>query len=379
MYFDIFTTDGFVGDIEMVNFQYAPFMEVLPRKYRFRILSAGMSRFIQLQIANAQGNAVTFLQICNDGNLFVSPVQINGRGGQANGLEQQGTAERYDIIVDFSQFKVGDTAYLVNTLQSTTGLKPDGQVPLGRAFADADNADPAVGRIMQFRVVSQIQSIDDPTVTLFATDPDLSQVPAVLTEQIPVVTPVRTRTVVWGRAGTGDSVQPGTGTCIPDCATENGFPWTVIVDPQNGGRPHSMNANRVSLEYQKPGDIEHWTYVNGGGGWDHPIHLHFEEGITIARGNQQIGPTELLVRKDVWRLRPAGQVTFQIQFGEYGGSYVNHCHNTVHEDFALLMRIQLLNGFAGTPQAGVTRTPNPSPAGVTYTDPIILPEAVPPV
>src|SRR5215471_8983253 len=53
-FFDIFTTDGFLGDIMLVNFQYAPFMEVLPRKYRFRTLSAGMSRFIQLQIADAR-------------------------------------------------------------------------------------------------------------------------------------------------------------------------------------------------------------------------------------------------------------------------------------------------------------------------------------
>ena len=370
LFFDIFTTDGFVGDIEMVNFQYAPFMEVLPRKYRFRILSAGMSRFIQLQIADSFGNAVPFLQICNDGNLFVNPIPLTS-------LDQQGTAERYDIIVDFSRFRIGDVAYLVNTLQSTTGLKPDGQVRLAQAFADADNNDPAVGRILQFRIVSQVQSVDDPTVTLRATDPDPSQVPTVLTEQIPIVTPVRTRTVMWGRIGTGDSVQPN-GTCIPDCATENGFPWTVVVDPQRGGQPHSMNANRVSLEYQKPGDIEHWTYINAGGGWDHPIHLHFEEGITLNRGNQAIPNTELNVRKDVWRLRPAGQVTFQIQFGEYGGAYVNHCHNTVHEDFALLMRIQLLNGFVGTPQAIVTRTPNPSPDGVTYTDPIVLPEAVSP-
>jgi manganese oxidase len=365
LFFDIFTTDGFVGDILLVNFQYAPFMEVLPRKYRFRTLSAGMSRFIQLQIADAAGNAVPFLQIANDGNLFVSPISLTS-------LDQQGTAERYDIIVDFSRFTPGQSAFLVNTLQHSTGIKPDGQLRLRDALAGT-NKDPCVGAIMQFRVVSQLQSVDDPTVTLRATDPDPSQVPAVLTEQIPIVTPVRTRTVVWGRSGNGDSVQPGTGTCIPDCATENGFPWTVIVD---NGQPHSMNANRVQLEYQTPGAIEHWTYVNGGGGWDHPIHLHFEEGVTINRGGQPIPATERLVRKDVWRLRPSGQVTFQVQFGEYGGAYVNHCHNTVHEDFALLMRIQLLNGFVGTPQAIVTRTPNPSPTGVVYTDPIILPEAL---
>jgi hypothetical protein len=84
-----------------------------------------------------------------------------------------------------------------------------------------------------------------------------------------------------------------------------------------------------------------------------------------------------LVRKDVWRLRSSGQVTFQVQFGEYGGSYVTHCHNTVHEDFALLMRIQLLTGVPGSPQTAVTPTPNPSPDGVTFTTPEILPEGDP--
>jgi FtsP/CotA-like multicopper oxidase with cupredoxin domain len=92
-------------------------------------------------------------------------------------------------------------------------------------------------------------------------------------------------------------------TC-PDTATS---PWVVSV---NGGPAHSMNANRVSLLYPKAGDIEHWTYINGGGGWDHPIHLHFEEGITMNRGNETIPATENLVRKDVWRLRPSGAVQF---------------------------------------------------------------------
>ena len=136
-----------------------------------------------------------------------------------------------------------------------------------------------------------------------------------------------------------------------------------------------MNANRIQLEVPKAGDIEHWTLQNDGGDWDHPIHLHFEEGVTINRGGSSIPATELLVRKDVWRLRPDGSVTFQIQFGEYGGSYVNHCHNTVHEDHAMLMRVQLLTGVAGSPQAAVTPTPNPSPDGVVFTTPEILREA----
>ena len=99
----------------------------------------------------------------------------------------------------------------------------------------------------------------------------------------------------------------------------------------------------------------------------------------MNRGGDSIGPTEKGVRKDVWRLRPNGRVKFQVQFGEYGGSYVSHCHNTAHEDFAMLFRYQIL-GNAGTPQMQVTPTPLPSRDGVTFstTPPEILPEGIPP-
>jgi FtsP/CotA-like multicopper oxidase with cupredoxin domain len=364
-FFDAFDTDGFLGDVPLVNFAYAPFMNVLPRKYRFRILNACMSRFLQLQFAKADGTAMQFLQICNDGNLFVNPIPLTS-------LDQQGIAERYDIIIDFSTIPVGSTVRMVNTLKQTDGRKPDGQQSLANALA-GDNNDPMLGPNLRFNVVSSVQSVDVPGFTYTSTMPDPSQVPATLTEQIPIVAPVRTRLVEFGRAGNGDSRQPN-GQCIPDCAETATFPWTIKV---NGQAAHSMNANRISELIPQPGQIEHWTYVNGGGGWDHPIHLHFEEGITMNRGNQAIPNTELLKRKDVWRLRPSGTVTFQVQFGEYGGSYVNHCHNTVHEDFAMLMRIQLLTGVPGSPQTAVTPTPNPSPDGVTFTTPEILPEGDP--
>jgi FtsP/CotA-like multicopper oxidase with cupredoxin domain len=367
LFFDIFTTDGFLGDLPFVNFAYAPFFEVLPRKYRFRILSAGMSRFLQLALAGPNGNAVPFQFIANDGNLVVNPITLTS-------LDQQGTAERYDIVVDFSAFPIGSRIKLVNKLRMRDdGRGPTDTLSLAQALAGDPN-DPVIGAILEFRVVGSVPSVDVPGVTLFSTSPDPSVVPAVLTEQIPVVTPVRTRLVEFGRSGNGDSRDPVTGQCTPDCPETAVFPWTIKV---NGQEAHSMNANRISELIPKPGEVERWTLVNGGGGWDHPIHLHFEEGITLNRGGDAIPATEFLVRKDVWRLRSSGQVTFQVQFGEYGGSYVNHCHNTVHEDFALLMRIQLLTGVPGSPQTAVTPTPNPTPDGVFFTTPEILPEGDP--
>jgi len=39
------------------------------------------------------------------------------------------------------------------------------------------------------------------------------------------------------------------------------------------------------------------------------------------------------------------------------------------------MRIQLVTGVAGSPQAAITQTPNPTPDGVVFTTPEVLKEA----
>ena len=153
--------------------------------------------------------------------------------------------------------------------------------------------------------------------------------------------------------------------CTPDCGNTTQFPWSIKV---NGQAAHTLNANRISVLIPKPGEVEHWTLVNGGGGWDHPIHLHFEEGITMDRGAAPLFPAP-----SSWSERtsggcgPAARCRFQVQFGEFGGAYVNHCHNTVHEDFAMLLRYQLLTPPPGDPnwhaqsQWNITQTPIPSP------------------
>lgn len=365
-FFDIFNTDGFLGDMPLVNFAFAPFFEVLPRKYRFRILNASMSRFYKLGLFTTGGKAVPFQMIANDGNLFPNPLTMNV-------LDQQGVAERFDIVVDFSRFKIGDRIEVVNLLR----MRDDGRGPKEElSYPDAirkASEDPVLGPMLEFRVVGSVKSVDVEGVTHYASGADTSRVPSALTEQIPIVTPVRERVVEFGRSGGGDSRGPG-GECNPDCPETATFPWTIKI---NGQAAHSMNANRISLLIPKPGEVEHWTYVNAGGGWDHPIHLHFEEGVTIDRGSAPIPASERLKRKDVWRLGASGRVKFQVQFGEYAGSYVNHCHNTVHEDFAMLMRIQLLSGNPDDPQALVTATPNPTEDGVFFTTPEILPEGDP--
>jgi FtsP/CotA-like multicopper oxidase with cupredoxin domain len=316
--------------------------------------------------------AVPFKFIANDGNLVVNPITLTQ-------LDEQSTAERYDIVVDFSAFPVGSRIYLVNLLRMRDdGRGPKETLSLAAALAGQPD-DPVIGKIMEFRVVTATPSVDQPGVMLTTANScgpnDKSQVPAVLTGQIPIVAPVRTRTIEYGRSGdeiNGTSRDPVTGQCTPDCRETATFPWSIKIDGEDA---HTFNANRISLLIPQPGEVEHWTLINGGGGWDHPIHLHFEEGVTINRGGEPIPATEYLARKDVWRLRPSGTVKFQVQFGEYGGSYVNHCHNTVHEDFAMLLRLQVL--AANGPQVAVTPTPIPTPDGVHFDAPEILPEGDP--
>jgi FtsP/CotA-like multicopper oxidase with cupredoxin domain len=366
LFFDIFDTKGMLGDLMMVNGTYAPYLNVLPRKYRFRIQNACISRIFKLVLANAQGAALPVYLVSMDGNLIVSPLKLTA-------LDIQAMAERFDIVIDFSQLRVGDKAWFVNTVKHLDGQGLDSVLSLSNALVGSVE-DPVVGRVMEFRVVSQVESVDEPGYIHRSTDPDRSLLPSRLTDPILVVAPVRKRLVQFGKPDNAVFTSRGPdGQCVPDCPEYATFPWVVQID----GKPaHSFNANRVSLLVPKPGEVEHWTYENIGGGWDHPIHLHFEEGITISRSRQNLLQGEKGSRKDVWRLGPRASVTFQVQFGEYGGAYVNHCHNTVHEDYAMLARIQLL-GLAGTPQAMITPTPNPTPDGVSFTTPEVLPEGLP--
>lgn len=393
--FDIFDTDGYLGDALMVNNTYYPYFEVLPRRYRFRILNAAMARFIRLVLAVesstsgqfASGSKVPVWVIANDGNLLEKPVLLTD-------IDTQGPAERFDIIVDFSKFRPGDRINLVNVMKHKDGRGPEGPVTL-RAALRGDPEDPAVGSFLQFRVVKAVQSADaeqpreiDSTSDNFRDlsvnfeDADWRSGSLRLTAQIPIETPVRTRTIEFKRMLLGDSRDPVTGECIPDCGELEAFPWAVRI---NGESTHSLNANRISTLIPKPGEVEHWVLVNGGGGWDHPIHLHMEEGVTIDRAGDPIPVTERRARKDVWRLGQNGNrtVRMQVRFGEFGGAYVAHCHNTTHEDFAMLLRNQVLTappgdpGYKGQPHWVPTETPICTRNGVSWKTPEILPEGDP--
>ncbi len=332
LFFDIFQLDGFIGDAMTVNLCYKPFFEVERRKYRFRILNASVSRFFKLCLSDHS----PMIQIANDGNLLPQPVTLTE-------LDEQGIAERYDIVIDFSRYGIGDKVWMVNLCEHQDGKKPAGDRTLADALS-GKSLDPCVGKILEFRITKN------------PAQPDQSQVPAQLIpnpdlSNIPVV---RERTFEFGRG----AVNPTDPTDLD--------PWGVKTDL---GTMLTADYGRIAAA-PKPGTREVWHLVNGGGGWDHPIHIHFEEGQILARnGSAANVPAWEKGRKDVYRLRPGGSVTLTMQFREFYGMFMEHCHNTVHEDHAMLVRWELDRGLVPMP------TPIPTPQGVGYIATTTLPTA----
>jgi FtsP/CotA-like multicopper oxidase with cupredoxin domain len=338
--FNIFDFDGFIGDRMTVNLADNPFFEVEARKYRFRILNGAVSRFFKLALSDGS----PMIQIANDGNLLPHPVPLTE-------LDELGIAERYDVVIDFSRYPIGTSVWWVNLTQQTNGKMPDQDLSLANALQGSRN-DPVVGKFLEFRIVRapaqpDVSQVPDPLIP----NPDLSQI-AVARQRNFLFDDRAKQTTTGSTSFTG--------------------PWGINTD--NGRDSLDADYGRISAG-PSFGTRETWTLTNGGDRWDHPIHIHFEEGQILARdGLASNVPAWEQGRKDVYRLRPGGSITITMQFRDWGGMFMEHCHNTVHEDNAMLLRWEIDNN--GAPFLRPLPTPIATPQGVTFVPPDdILPTA----
>ena len=337
LWFNPFENGGFLGDHVLTNWQYHPYLDVRARKYRFRILNGAVARYFKFALVDSRGVPVPFHLIANDGNVMEHAVAFDGTlGTRAGILPEQAIGERYDIIVDFSRFRPGDRIYMVNLLEHEDGKGPNRVVPLNdvvrglyRPVArdiDGDGqtdvyqgGDPCVGRFLELRVNAY-------------TGRDLSMNPANYIagrqKMIPINRPTaaqlanaRHRTFLFGRSGGTDDK-----------------PWTIKVDGGDGlGADPTIASACVTAE-----SLEIWRFENGGNGWSHPVHAHFEEAIPLTRDGRTPPEWERWARKDMFRIgkKVEGADVYEvaIRIRDFGGTYVEHCHNTTHEDLAMLLR-----------------------------------------
>lgn len=294
LFFDLFNTDGIIGDKFLVNGKVQPYLEVEPRRYRFRILDGGPSRFFQLFLTDQEANTeIPFWQVSNDGNLLPKPLKVSSLA--------LSVAERADIVVDFSQW-AGKTLYLENRLAQSDGKGADANLGLPMSLKPAGHGD----FVLQFRVGTA--AVDDYSV-------DLETTPAAAYYALPSrPLPRISRSFRFERELSS---------------------WVV------NGKTFPDSADVVHFRVKKNSN-EQWTIWNTSGGWMHPIHVHLEEFRMISRNGVAIGPGNVeYSRKDVMRLQHGESNVAAWRFRDFEGRYVIHCHNTLHEDHAMMMRFDV--------------------------------------
>ena len=111
------------GDAVIVNGKLFPYLEVDPRKYRFRLLNAANGRFFHLALSNGQ----EFNQIGTDLGLLPAPVALKSLA--------IAPGERADLIVDFSGrageriVVTNETLAVVQFRVSKTGAQDSSSLP----------------------------------------------------------------------------------------------------------------------------------------------------------------------------------------------------------------------------------------------------------
>ncbi len=327
----------FFGNVIVVNGKAWPYLNVEPRKYRFRFLNGSNARFYSLRLLKrGSGQAgPAFYQIGSDGGYLAAPVMLNNPSDLKAGRLLLAPGERADVIIDFSGLPVGTQLLLNNNAKAP--------FPMGTT------ADPqTVGQIMQFRVVP-------------LAGPDNSSIPTTI-NTIPALTPGPvTRTL------TLNEVEGANG---PLMALLDGKMWHADI-----------------TEYPELGSTEVWQLVNTTGD-AHPIHIHLvqfqmlnRQAFNVARymdayeeANPEL-PAETTVVvpvdpylqgsptppdsnergwKDTFRMNPGEVTRVLVRFAPQDGvspypfdataepGYVWHCHILEHEDNEMMRRYMIL-------------------------------------
>jgi spore coat protein A len=274
--------NGIYGDVILVNGRPWPLMQVEPRKYRFRVLNASVSRSYDLALDTGEPLTV----IGTDGGLMPHAMPCSH--------VKVGMAERYEVVIDFAKYKPGQRVVLQN-------LGPKNNIDY-----ETTNV------IMAFEVGAVV------------TDPSNNEIPQDLNPNMRVMglteaDAMRSRVMRFER---GDGHW-----------TVNGQTWEDVVNSD------------YQLTVANPGfeDVEIWELQNPGGGWFHPVHIHLVDFKILDRNGKppedyEKGP------KDVVYVGESETVRVIMRFENQRGKYMMHCHNLVHEDHDMMVQFEVGGG-----------------------------------
>jgi FtsP/CotA-like multicopper oxidase with cupredoxin domain len=305
------------GDKWIVNGKIQPKFTVRRRKYRFRILNTGPAKTWDLSLIKPDGTVGQMVVVATDANFLDRPVTVDdttANGGGPGGALRVSVAERYDVIIDFAQFPDGSQLYLRENAQQFVSDPPP---PNPAPGLDIRNV------LLRFDVVNREHWFP----------PDTPPIPAVLTTY-PTLPP-----------------------------TQRTFTWQFTRDPA-GSVPRLFRINQLAFDANRVdhcilrGTTEEWLLDNnanvpgGPSAWTHPVHIHFEEFRVLKRfvrdpatgASVEIPVPPLQAgRKDVMRLNAGESALIKMQFRDYIGRYLIHCHNMGHEDAFMMTRWDIVS------------------------------------
>jgi FtsP/CotA-like multicopper oxidase with cupredoxin domain len=324
---------GILGDRFTVNGQIQPRLKVKRRKYRFRILNAGPSRFYQLFLTTG-GMDQAMIQIGNDQSLLDAPYHVPVHDGVLVSV-----AERADIVIDFKDFATGDKLFLVNRLvMEDEGFGP---VRVTNAAGDVVNEVLPEGEgdeLLCFEVGEAVA--EDPSRLPMELRPNPA-LPAFTNLPSEDLKGLPNHRLFKFELLSGDA---------GDLWVVNGRPFDpspagATILPDNTPLPAgSLPTPRMRLAGESSPDGEVWTIQNFSSNWAHPVHIHLEEFRILRRNNKEPPPYERC-KKDVLRLDANEEVQIFIRFRDFLGKYPIHCHNVLHEDHEMMVRFDVVGDY----------------------------------
>lgn len=305
---------NFAGDTAFVNGAVWPYMEVEPRRYRFRLVNQSNGRTFDLALESDhedgaysdEADVPLLYQFASDQGFLEDVVPI-GPGRDLESLVL-GPFERAEVVVDFSGHE-GETFTVTNDAEFPFSGGRSGD---GGHDGHGGGSDTHLGDIMQFRVIDPDHEVVDDSVH----PRDLS---------LPT--------------------HPG----YNEQAAKETRHMTMEMRMENGLTTHVLNGKTFSDEGvdAKPqlGTTEVWEFENNTM-HTHPIHLHLVEFRVIGRGpdgTEDPSPNER-GPKDVVRVDPDETVRIITKFGDFTGKYPWHCHILEHEEQAMMRPFEVVTG-----------------------------------
>lgn len=267
---------GYLGNLPLVNGTPDAFFDVQKTLYRFRILNGSNARVYKLGLSDNRN----FWLIATDSGLKDHPAQIN------NFFLAPG--ERADILIDFSNYTVGESVVLKSLPFSGTG----GTYPQGLEM-----------NVLTFNIIGNGNSNG--------------------------VVPDNLSTIEYYD--------------INDIRRTRNFTFTRIMTGSNMHRINGLtfDINRIDEIIIKD-ELEEWKFINNTNEY-HPIHIHGVMFQVYSRnGNTSLPPNDK-GWKDTVLVNPNETVSVLVKFVDYSGTYLLHCHNLEHEDDGMMINIRIDN------------------------------------